>query len=76
MRVCENEICLQRRRGKKEKRKHEELKERRREDLSEGENDERYKVIAYKNSLGTRTTKSEKEIIERVNKQIRSSRES
>ena len=30
--------------------------------LFEGENDEIHKVIAYKNSLGTRTTKSEKEI--------------
>jgi len=45
-------------------------------DLSEGANDERHKIIAYKNSLGTRTTKSEKENIERVNKQIRSSRDS
>ena len=66
--------------GKKEKENVNMEKEERKNYLK-GENDERHKVISNKNRLGTRNTKSEKEMIERgswkgENKQIRSSRES
>ncbi len=50
--------------GKKEKENVNMEKEERKNYLK-GENDERHKVISNKNRLGTRNTKSEKEMIER-----------